>query len=108
MQRETLYLAVNYLDRFLAATRHVPKARLQIIGIACTYIAAKVQVDGFAVNASLTASGGDGAGTGRLCGHDGWPGHARDACAPGAQHSQGSPVAASQPCVTCGRYCSGD
>lgn len=32
MHRETLYLAIDYLDRYLAIQKNVPKAHLQLIG----------------------------------------------------------------------------
>ena len=41
-QDETLYLAVNYIDRFLS---HVPvcRSKLQLVGVACFFIAAKYE-----------------------------------------------------------------
>lgn len=43
LHRETYYLAVDYLDRFLStSTLKVTKSHLQLIGITCLFIAAKV------------------------------------------------------------------
>ncbi|CAI5472597.1 unnamed protein product [Closterium sp. Yama58-4] len=39
---ETLFLAVNIFDRYLAAT-HVPKEHIQLVGAACILIAAKYE-----------------------------------------------------------------
>lgn len=46
LHRETYYLAVDYLDRFLSAKKEsskTPKTRLQLIGITCLFVAAKVE-----------------------------------------------------------------
>lgn len=43
LQRETFYLAVDYLDRLMFVPRLVPKTELQLVGITCLFIAAKVQ-----------------------------------------------------------------
>lgn len=46
LHRETYYLAVDYLDRFLSAKQEsskTPKTRLQLIGITCLFVAAKVE-----------------------------------------------------------------
>ena len=42
LQRETLHLCVNYIDRFLT---HVPVARskLQLVGVGCMLVAAKYE-----------------------------------------------------------------
>jgi cyclin E len=32
LHRETFYLAVDYIDRYMSVTRDMPKARLQLIG----------------------------------------------------------------------------
>lgn len=43
-RRETFYLAVDYLDRYLTNVSHsVLKNHLQLIGITCLFIAAKVE-----------------------------------------------------------------
>lgn len=44
LHRETYYLAVDYLDRFLSSNVQISKTRLQLIGITCLFIAAKVSV----------------------------------------------------------------
>lgn len=46
LHRETYYLAVDYLDRYLSAKNEsskTPKTRLQLIGITCLFVAAKVE-----------------------------------------------------------------
>lgn len=42
LHRETYYLAVDYLDRFLEVTSNISKTCLQLIGITCLFVAAKV------------------------------------------------------------------
>lgn len=44
LHRETYHLAQDYFDRFLATQRNVFKSMLQLIGITCLFIAAKVEV----------------------------------------------------------------
>jgi len=43
MHRETLYLATDFLDRYLALQHNILKHHLQLIGITCLFIAAKVE-----------------------------------------------------------------
>lgn len=43
LHRETYYLAVDYLDRYLSTQKKVQKTHLQLIGITCLFIAAKVE-----------------------------------------------------------------
>lgn len=43
LHRETYYLAVDYLDRYLTANVRLAKTRLQLIGITCLFTAAKVE-----------------------------------------------------------------
>lgn len=43
LHRETYYLAIDYLDRYLSSHRDVSKTRLQLIGITCLFIAAKME-----------------------------------------------------------------
>ncbi|XP_064546951.1 G1/S-specific cyclin-E isoform X2 [Drosophila montana] len=43
LHRETFYLAVDYLDRYLHSGRQVQKTHLQLIGITCLFVAAKVE-----------------------------------------------------------------
>lgn len=57
LHRETYHLAVDYFDRFMATQRNLFKSTLQLIGITCLFIAAKMEVrsvtllisDGFSV-----------------------------------------------------------
>lgn len=42
LHRETYYLAVDYLDRYLSTNTKISKTRLQLIGITCLFVAAKV------------------------------------------------------------------
>ena len=43
LHRETFYLAVDNIDRFLGESPPVPKNRLQLIGVTCLFIAAKIE-----------------------------------------------------------------
>ncbi|XP_047463957.1 cyclin-A1 [Mugil cephalus] len=43
LNSETLYLAVNYLDRFLSCTVHMKRSKLQLVGTAALLIAAKYE-----------------------------------------------------------------
>uniref|UniRef100_A0A6P4EJJ8 G1/S-specific cyclin-E isoform X1 n=1 Tax=Drosophila rhopaloa TaxID=1041015 RepID=A0A6P4EJJ8_DRORH len=43
LHRETFYLAVDYLDRYLHVAHKVQKTHLQLIGITCLFVAAKVE-----------------------------------------------------------------
>lgn len=43
LHRETYYLATDYIDRYLTASHDVPKQQLQLIGITCLFIAAKIE-----------------------------------------------------------------
>lgn len=44
LKRETFHLAVNYVDRVLSLSQNVAKSELQLIGVVCMFIAAKVEV----------------------------------------------------------------
>ena len=44
LHRETYYLAMDYIDRYLSTHQNVPKNQLQLIGITCLFIAAKVRI----------------------------------------------------------------
>lgn len=43
LHRETFYLAVDFLDRYLSVTTDMPKDRLQLIGVSCLFIGAKIE-----------------------------------------------------------------
>ncbi|XP_067622009.1 G1/S-specific cyclin-E [Eurosta solidaginis] len=43
LHRETYYLAVDYLDRYLSVQKNIQKTHLQLIGITCLFVAAKVE-----------------------------------------------------------------
>ncbi|XP_071478562.1 G1/S-specific cyclin-E-like [Diadema antillarum] len=43
LHRETFYLAVDFVDRYLAANKNIPKTKLQLIGITALFIAAKLE-----------------------------------------------------------------
>lgn len=43
LHRETFYLAIDYIDRFLTATSDVPKTQLQLVGITSLFIASKIE-----------------------------------------------------------------
>lgn len=41
-KRETLYYAVNFLDRYLSIKKHIAKEEFQLIGVTSVYLAAKM------------------------------------------------------------------
>jgi len=43
LHRETLYLGVDFLDRYLSSTQDMPRNRLQLVGITCLFVAAKIE-----------------------------------------------------------------
>lgn len=43
LHRETFYLAIDYIDRYLSVEENVPKQQLQLIGITCLFIASKME-----------------------------------------------------------------
>nr|CAD7597459.1 unnamed protein product [Timema genevievae] len=43
LHRETYHLTMDFIDRYLSKMRNVPKQHLQLIGITCLFIAAKVE-----------------------------------------------------------------
>ncbi len=43
LHRETFYLAIDFVDRYLASTHNVAKQQLQLMGIAALFIAAKLE-----------------------------------------------------------------
>lgn len=42
LHRETYYLTVDYIDRYLSVKHNISKNQLQLIGITCLFIASKV------------------------------------------------------------------
>ena len=40
---ETLYLTVNYIDRFLSSEVIIDPSKLQLVGVACLLIASKIE-----------------------------------------------------------------
>nr|CAD7263788.1 unnamed protein product [Timema shepardi] len=43
LHRETYHLTMDFIDRYLSKMRNIPKQHLQLIGITCLFIAAKVE-----------------------------------------------------------------
>ncbi|KAK9501930.1 hypothetical protein O3M35_012562 [Rhynocoris fuscipes] len=43
LQRETYYLALDYVDRYLSNTENISKRQLQLIGVTCLLIASKFE-----------------------------------------------------------------
>lgn len=43
MKRMTYYLAIDYVDRYLSRVSSIQKNQLQLIGITCLFIAAKIE-----------------------------------------------------------------
>ncbi|RWS27716.1 G1/S-specific cyclin-E-like protein [Leptotrombidium deliense] len=43
LHRETNYLAIDFIDRYLSSQTQVPKQSLQLIGITCLFIASKIE-----------------------------------------------------------------
>lgn len=43
LHRETFNLAVDFIDRYLSMSRNIHKQQLQLIGITCLFIAAKIE-----------------------------------------------------------------
>lgn len=43
LRRVTYYLAVDYIDRYLTIQPDVPKTQLQLVGVCCLFMAAKVE-----------------------------------------------------------------
>lgn len=43
LRRVTYYLAVDYVDRYLSRADELPKNQLQLLGITCLFVAAKVE-----------------------------------------------------------------
>ncbi|GAB0095219.1 Cyclin [Sergentomyia squamirostris] len=43
LKRETYYLAMDFIDRYLSRSTAVHKGRLQLIGVTCLFVAAKIE-----------------------------------------------------------------
>jgi len=43
LHRETFYLAVDFVDRYLSTQRNIPKTRLQLVGVSALFVAAKIE-----------------------------------------------------------------
>merc|ERR1712156_1196050 len=43
LQRETFYLSVDFFDRYMSLTKNIPKTKLQLIGVTCLFISAKIE-----------------------------------------------------------------
>lgn len=43
LQRETYFITVDLLDRYLSSTKNVSKKNLQLIGVSCLFIASKIE-----------------------------------------------------------------
>ncbi|CAK8674711.1 G1/S-specific cyclin-E1-like isoform X2 [Clavelina lepadiformis] len=43
LHRETFYLAIDYIDRYLSNTTNIHKTRLQLVGVTALFIAAKLE-----------------------------------------------------------------
>src|SRR5699024_5728602 len=43
LTRQTYYLALDFFDRYLSTKEDMPKKRLQLLGITCLFIAAKIE-----------------------------------------------------------------
>ena len=55
LSQETLHLSVASLDRFLSATRAVPRSQLQLVAVACLLVAAKHEDEAHPCAADLAA-----------------------------------------------------
>lgn len=43
MKRQTYYLAINYVDRYLMSVSAIPKTQLQLVGVTSLYLASKIE-----------------------------------------------------------------
>ena len=50
LHRESFYLAVDFIDRYLAVKENIPKTKLQLIGITALFVAAKLEVSTWLVD----------------------------------------------------------
>jgi len=46
MKRESYYLAINYVDKYLSTINTI-KAEVQLVGAACMFMASKMEVNYF-------------------------------------------------------------
>jgi len=44
LHRETFYLAVDYVDRYMSLFQNVPRLRLQLVGATAMWVASKYEV----------------------------------------------------------------
>ena len=44
LHKETYYLAVNFIDRFLLATEKIKTSKLQLVGVTALFMASKIEV----------------------------------------------------------------
>lgn len=43
LHRETYYMSMNFIDRYLSLVHSIPKSQIQLIGCACLFTASKIQ-----------------------------------------------------------------
>lgn len=43
LHRETFHLAADFFDRYMSKTNEIPKTKLQLIGVTCLFISAKIE-----------------------------------------------------------------
>merc|ERR1712141_210343 len=43
LHRETFYMGTDFFDRYMSKTFNIPKNKLQLIGVTCLFIAAKIE-----------------------------------------------------------------
>lgn len=53
LKRETFHLSVSYVDRYLTKKYFIDKRKLQLIGLASMYVAAKIEVNYFYLQAQI-------------------------------------------------------
>ena len=55
LHRETFYLAMDFVDRFLSITQTVQKQQLQLLGISSLFISSKIEVRLFHICSAIHA-----------------------------------------------------
>lgn len=45
--RDIYYLAIDFIDRYLTVSHNIPKEKLQLIGITCLFVAAKLEEEDY-------------------------------------------------------------